>query len=1180
MTRRGKVVVWVGGALLLFAAGAFALAAYLVRPAALRADLTAALQSAGLQIERLDEISMGFGGRVRIRGLRVAQPAWAADGNQSVPALLEARDVDVDLSISELLRGKVRIQSLRMNEPEVAIVVTPHDAIDAATQPRTQSWLEYLPKLDSRALHLPAIQLRSADVQLLVASGKDVTPVRRWVVDGECSQQPVQGDKAGGLTLRLSQVGGSRASGGAEPALFRAELREKRLGLTCGDVDLHLLKSITPPRYRRYFEHLSGGGNVLLKNAVFRDGLLMQIELAVRNISGSVPIEEQKSAEAAKPHFLQYRINQGQLGLNRRAGDDCNGFSVELHGGGTLNDAETRFDVFIQDLRRTLSGADIPQDAIRLAGDWLARGVELNVGIDGFVIPAPEEQPAFFASNLLPEPLRAFLADYRPAGPANLRLAWKSWERGITGSFEPVGMRCRYFRFPYAFENVHGKVVFTNAGILLEGLQGEHGLARVRGDGRLQNSHKWTGFELAFVAENLPFDRDLYQALPPEYQLLWRNADPLGISDAHVSITRLDASTLPEPYLPNIRIDARMRAGSVVVRDGERLRNADASILIEDRKLTVRDMGGFWRGSPIRVRGVVEPPDERGYPRQQLRVEGMQVAIERSGAIFDERGAELGQIRFSGSANLWGQIGARNGATHEQYVAQIVDGNIFGFDNREPWSAARGWVNVGENEQEIIELQATRGRGQITVRGKLPMSFPSTGPVTLDLTADDVEIERLLSALIPGKWNSIREALGLSGAGRVQARFHPSSDGKKQIIDIDLLADRMKPGPLPIPLTEIAARLTLDPDGLLIHECRALYQSRDPIRLSGRVGWDARDGWARLAVEAPSIELTGEFVDALPLTLGDLLRRMTARGRVALAFDPLELVSVQRQEWQMSGTLRIQDGALRLGIPLEKIAGQLTGTCKIDASGSVVLGSELTIDSAILDGRPVKHCVGRITSGTTDGRLHIDDVKGLTCGGSMMGFTTIDSRSGEYDLSLTVTDVALGEFLKDDPGDREKPRPGRLDGRIFLRGRGDDPGTRQGGGEFRIRGASLLSSPITRPLAEQGRKRPQTADVERADLRFAWEADLMRFNRIELASKDLRLIGTGTWGLRDDRISMTLAGAAGEDAPRLAILSDLWDSASQELMQYRIEGTIDRPRVTVEPLHNLTDPLRRLLKGE
>lgn len=1180
MSRRRKLVVLLGGALLLLAAGALSLGVYFLRPAALRAELAAALQRAGLRIERLDEISMGFGGRVRIRGLRVAQPFAADAANPSIPPLLEARNVEVDVSLNELLRGRVRIQSLRMIHPAVAVVAGPHLASDGQLHTTPNSWWEILQRIDSSDLHLPAIHLNRADVQLFSANTKEIAPVRRWVVDGECRELASHDGGRLGLTVRLDQVAGSRTSRSESSMLFRADLRGAELELACGEVDLFLVKSAVPSLFRDYLNGLGTGGTVQLKKAAFRADSLTQLEFVAREIAGTVPIEDCESSVAPNQRFLQYRLNEAVLELNRLIADGPPRYAATLRGGGRLNEAGLQFSLRAQELLPAPPDAELPVDAVRLTDAWSARGLDASCELNGIVVPALAEQPAFYSSKILPEALRSFFADYQPTGPANLRLAWKSWEPGVSGIFEPVGMCCRYFRFPYTFEDVRGHVLFSNTGILLEGLHGRHGAVRVRGDGKLMNSHKWTGFDLDFMAENLAFDRDLFHALPPEYQQLWRNADPLGISDAHVSITRRDASELPEPFKPNIRIDARMRAGSIGVRDAGRLHNADASILIEDNKLTVRDLGGLWRGAAVRVRGFVEPPDAEGRPRQELRIDGTQVAIERNGAVYDESGVNLGQIRFSGIANLWGQLAVREGRSRETYVAEITDGQIFGFDGGEPWSGARGWVNVGESEQEILELRATRGRGQIAVRGKLPLAFPSPEPVAIELTADDVEIERLLPSLIPGKWSAIREALGFSGAGRIQARFHPSDDGKKQIIDIDLLADRMRPGPLPLPLTEIVARLTLDSDGLVIHECRALYHSKDPIRLSGRVGWDARDGWARLAVEAPSIELTSEFVDAMPRALGDLLRRMTARGRIMLAFDPLELTSVERQEWQMAGTLRIQDGALRLGIPLERIAGQLSGSCKIDAAGNVLLGAELNVDSANLDGRPVKNCLGRITTGATDSRIHIDDVKGLTCGGSMMGFATIDSKSGEFDLSLTVADVALGEFLKDDPASRDKPRPGRLDGRVFLRGRGEDPGTRQGGGEFRIRGASLLSSPITRPLVEQGRRRPSTADVERADLRFAWEADLMRFNRIELVSQDLRLIGTGTWGTRDDRISMTLAGAAGEDAPRLAILSDLWDSAAQELMQYRVEGTINNPRVTVEPLHNLTDPLRKLLKGE
>jgi len=67
--------------------------------------------------------------------------------------------------------------------------------------------------------------------------------------------------------------------------------------------------------------------------------------------------------------------------------------------------------------------------------------------------------------------------------------------------------------------------------------------------------------------------------------------------------------------------------------------------------------------------------------------------------------------------------------------------------------------------------------------------------------------------------------------------------------------------------------------------------------------------------------------------------------------------------------------------------------------------------------------------------------------------------------------------------------------------------------------------------------------------------------------------------MRDDSLSMTLLGARPEHWPRVAVLSDLIEVAGQELLQYRVTGTAASPQVQVEPLHNLTEPLRKLLGG-
>ena len=94
-----------------------------------------------------------------------------------------------------------------------------------------------------------------------------------------------------------------------------------------------------------------------------------------------------------------------------------------------------------------------------------------------------------------------------------------------------------------------------------------------------------------------------------------------------------------------------------------------------------------------------------------------------------------------------------------------------------------------------------------------------------------------------------------------------------------------------------------------------------------------------------------------------------------------------------------------------------------------------------------------------------------------------------------------------------------------------------------------------------------------------WEGNKLRFSRVDILARDLRLVGYGTWNTQTDAISMTLLGATQDDAPRLFLLTDILESAREELMQYRITGTYAQPHVSVEPLHNLTGPIKDLLQG-
>ena len=214
--------------------------------------------------------------------------------------------------------------------------------------------------------------------------------------------------------------------------------------------------------------------------------------------------------------------------------------------------------------------------------------------------------------------------------------------------------------------------------------------------------------------------------------------------------------------------------------------------------------------------------------------------------------------------------------------------------------------------------------------------------------------------------------------------------------------------------------------------------------------------------------------------------------------------------------------------------------------------------------------------------MRLEEVRGRLCDGEVVGFAEIDPDTSSYELSFTLHDVSLDQFVRRAKREPARATRGRLDGHIFVRGSTDDPAKRSGGGDLRVRGTSLLSSPVTASVVEASRRQDRSIsdEVERAEIHFVWEGEELKLTRVDIHSRDLRLIGAGSWNMRSDAISLRLLGATPEDAPRLFLLTDLLETAGQELLQYRVEGTAAEPRVTIEPLHNLTDPLRRLLKPE
>lgn len=1219
MRRRSRLrrIIWGGVALALLLGMGYA---YVTRPGVLRARLVGLFGKLDLRVVRIGEISFSPSAGLEVRDLEVVAAessplaSWARVPDP--PPLLRVPRARVRVNLWAMLAGKFQPREVELNTPSIAVIWPQAEAFsrwssrgaDRITTPREIS------------AELPRLKIDEADVAVFTVEDDQLRLQRRWVVDGCGALAGGDGTQPRAYVLRLDQVAGpvsARHPEGSSLAKLRWEAG--RLISELGWTDFELARALLPPRWRQAVRPLHLSGQARAKRLVFERGGIRSAELDFEALRFCLPIESEMD-ETPGERFAQVTDAAGVLRYRAAEPSEADAASIrrgDLHLSlsGRLNGAATEFSMALFEAGRVPPESD-DREYTGLGGPALlfpaSEGYQISLRVEGLALPTAIQHPRVVSSKRLPRGVRRFLEQYNAEGLVNLRLeVWRGPHGSgaglggpalarsgqapgsevagepIThyrGELEAVGASCRYFRFPYRVEDVRGFVRFSEEGIVLDGLHGRHGAGRIRVDGTVASSKSWTGFELRFRGHNIATDHDLYAALPSEYQRLWRRTASLALCDVQTTLRRAEGSAQTGALHTDVGVTARLLAGSLKLPDGRRLENADGLIHISGGRVAIDDLYGYVDGGAVRLNGELALAEEDAPPRYDLQVELARAALRRTSEVRDGEGGCIGQLRFEGVGDVWGQVSSDDrGQSH--YSVHITDGVLTGFDGSAPWTQVSGWLCMRGDEQRILSLTALRDDGRLEVSGTLAKQLGLDRPITLNVRAEDADLERLLRQLVPGRWSKIREALGIAGRGTLVARFHPlaSTGGRhQQAADIELGAEHLRPKPLPLDLRDIEASLTLHAEGFDLRRATARYGDQGHLTVAGGGGWTEGNLWSDISVEAQGLEFTPDLGQGMPGPLASLLKRMAPRGRADLTLDRVLLTGWEQRAWNVVGELLLEGTELNVGAPLTDFKGKLSGSCEIRPDGRIGLAAEFTIDHGWLASRPIERWEGRLSCQPGSSRVQLRDVQGRLCDGALVGFAELDPDTSAYELSFTLHDVSLDQFLQREADRSGRLSPGRLDGHIFVRGVARDPGQRSGGGELRIRGTSLLSSPVTASVVKvsQQQKRLISDEVERAELRFVWEGEELKFSRVDIHSRDLRLIGMGRWNMRSDAISMTLLGATPEDAPRLAVLTDLIETAGQELMQYRVEGTAAEPRVTVEPLHNLTEPLRKLLRGE
>ncbi len=1171
----------------------------LTDPARLRASVLAAFQRLPVKGVDLGEARFSLRHGLELTDL-VFDPPRAADvirGNDAGP-LLRIGTVRLSCAPGSLLLGRVEPTRIELSNVAASIVCNPGGESDSREAELVEVDVRRLWDLLSQSeLRLPEFEVAQGDVQLLVRERGRAQLLQRLLV------RAVGRPTDDGFELRIER----RPLGDTPLAEVKWDQRSGELTLTGDWVDLRTVARLMPPRAADALARLDLAGRARLARLVLRENTdgdatastdapmqLGPTEVRLADVRCRLPLDEEEhgASDAAGPGECYLQMAHATAALVYRPGAGAMPGVWELRAEGQLHAAPAVVEVHARaDALRRLWRAP---DTAETAGLCLDDIPHADVQVSGLELPTERTFPAFVHARQLPGPLAAVFRDYVPRGRVNLHV--RLLPDGACGAdgtvlagagrleaeIEALGAACRYRHFPYDFEDARGTLRLTGGRVLFDNLTARHGAGRITATGVVNNTRSWAGFELCFRGQDVALNDDLYAALPDKYRRLWRQAAPLGLCDVAATVGRPEGSAATGALPADVAIEAHLLGGSLALAQGRRLDHVDGWLNVGGDALRVQSLHGYDGDAGVWLDGDLRLRD--GDTQTDLRVAVSDLPLGQSTTLGARGGAAAPAAQFAGLADVVGRIAGTpaEGAREQHLAVRIKTGRLHGLDAARVWVVEHGLVLVRGTARRLVSFVCAQGADRLELSGALPPEGAAPGPLDLDVHAQTTGLQELYPQFIPPAWAELVDEVGLAGAADVTVRLRredAGGSGAEQIAEVTMHAAQMRARSLPLALRDVDAEVALSPGRFRVVRAAAACGTAGKVLVTQPQDgtWGAGHLDALFDIVAEQMVLDDAARAALPEKAAELLERLEARGEFDAYLPRVHVSGAAERTWRLEGRLPLRNAALQMGLDLRLTAAQLYGTCTIGPTGAVDLEAQFDIEAGQLGGRRIARWEGLLRRAAGERWVVLENLQGQLCDGAAQGALRIDPQTSDYELSLRLYGVSAAELLPPRPDRPEQRRPGRIDGEVWLRGRGADSGSRRGGGHLRISGASFLQTPV---LASIFTVRPQAGrseTVDQADLRFLWEGHEVWLEHIVIDSRDLRLVGTGTWDLRDDSVRMTLWGARPETWPRISVLTELLETAGQELIQYRVDGTLAKTRVTAEPLYRLNDALRRAL---
>jgi len=984
------------------------------------------------------------------------------------------------------------------------------------------------------------------------------------------------------LELKLESTGGYRASATIDLATESVEWH--------GQMDLVVLDEALPRKFRQWRQTYKVEGTAKgAGSASFAD----TPEAATQPERFVVTLEGVSMEMPAEQGGLRFEQVHGELAF------DSEGVDIRRLTGRIVGAGEATF---------RLQG--------RYMGYDTTSGFRTDLRIDHLSLPLPDRLAGVWGDS--------YARINRKLGLSGEVSVTAKVSRGaegklaVNGSAELKGVSAAPPELPAPLTGLTGRVTLNGESIEIAGVQGRCGQIKVAVEGALREARAGGEYDVRIAARDLPFSREVHDALPKSYQRIWDELSPSGKGDFRLHLRRDPDADRAHSLL---RIDLKGEASCVYRKFPYPVHNLAGEVVIDDGEVSIRSVTGS--NGPM---GCVV----NGWLRRPGGVLQAEITLDVMGGVLDDRlmralprqvQPEYQACGLSGRANITRAVFRYHKGRPLDFDIPVAVTDATVCHDQLPYRMdnAVGTVRITPELLTVERLVGRRGPARIAVAGHIRLRGGGRSDLHVNATslAMDAELRKALPAAAQHWWDEFQPAgradvtadltrslpphraaapAATAPATSPATASAPAPDGRwKYRLRIRPRDMRIRYRGFPYPLHHVNGLVEVDAKRMAMQEITA-RAGNAPVALSGVVTTAAGRPRGDLAITSGPVAIDNQLLAAMGEHLVSALR-LKPGGTVSLDLSSLTVGPgacpmpetatapatgpAPTMPWAWTGRIAFRDAVVAMGFGAKRVTGAVAGTmCCPSRRRYLGADARITLDTLTMGGRKLTDVAGTITKEPASAVLKVGGITSKVCGGRMAGFAEVSfAEPVKYGMNLSVEDVDLPTFLS--AGQPDKARnldvKGAMSGTLQMmavEGRADSLRAK---GRLRIVRGKLYKLPVLLGVLQLiSLTLPSDAAFHDADVAYIIRGDEMVFQEINLRGSALSMVGAGTMDLKTHKLGLIFVAGPPPKLPRIGGLSEVLEGLASILTTWRVTGTVAEPRIRQVPLHDLGETLRQL----